>query len=105
MTCNCNCNCGCQDCGCGTKHPDHSGELSRLNRVAGQIEGVKKMIAERRYCPEIMTQLRAARAALKTIEGGMLETHLASCVATAMRMGDADAKIGEIVEIFKRYED
>lgn len=88
--------------------PDHSGELIRLNRVSGQIEGVKKMITERRYCPEIMTQLRAVRAALKTVEASMLEAHLRGCVAQAMSGNDAQAKadkIAEIQEIFKRFDD
>lgn len=97
---------------CGTKteeqHPDHSAETGKLNRVVGQIEGVKKMIAERRYCPDILTQLRAARAALKTIEANILESHLKGCVTEAMTNGqpaDKNEKIQEIKELFKRFED
>ncbi len=90
------------------KHPDHGNEVPRLNRVAGQIDGVKKMIAERRYCPDILTQLRAARAALKTVEAAILESHLNACVAAAMEEGDSkgvEAKLAEIRAIFKRFED
>jgi DNA-binding FrmR family transcriptional regulator len=89
-------------------HPDHAGELPRLNRVTGQIDGVKKMIEERRYCPDILTQLRAARAALKNIEAGILEAHLNSCVAEAMesgKKGAVEAKLAEIRDIFKRFDD
>lgn len=91
-----------------TGHPRYEGELPRLNRVAGQINGIKKMIEEGRYCPDILTQLRAARAALRTIEGNILEEHLGSCVADAMRHGDQadkELKIMEIVTLFKRYDD
>jgi DNA-binding FrmR family transcriptional regulator len=90
------------------KHPDHVGEVPRLNRIAGQIDGVKKMIEERRYCPDIMTQLRAARAALKTVEASILETHLNACVTEAMVSGDKtsiETKISEIRELFKRFND
>ncbi len=47
------------------KHPSHDAEIKRLNRIAGQIEGVKKMVDEGRYCPEILSQLRAVRSAVE----------------------------------------
>ena len=40
-------------------HPDYTNELPRLNKIAGQINGIKKMIEERRYCPDIIMQLQA----------------------------------------------
>ena len=95
-----------KDC-CDNKHPDHSKELSRLNRVAGQIEGIRKMIDDRRYCPEILTQLRAIRAAIKSIEANILESHLSDCVTEAVISKDKTKKakkISEIVELFKRFE-
>ncbi|MRN79977.1 metal-sensitive transcriptional regulator, partial [Brucella sp. 10RB9210] len=49
-------------------HPCHSKHLSKLNRVAGQVEAIKKMINENRYCVDIMTQIKAARSALKAVE-------------------------------------
>ena len=90
------------------EHPDHSDELGKLNRVTGQIEGVKKMIAENRYCPDILTQLRAARSALKSIEANILEAHLAGCFAAALAGGteaDKESKILEIKELFKRFDE
>lgn len=91
-----------------SKHPCHGDELSRLNRVGGQIDGIKKMIDDRRYCPDILTQLRAARSALKTIEANIMERHLNHCVADAMQSGnekDQKQKLEEIKEIFRRYDD
>ena len=63
------------------RHPCHKQEIPRLNRVIGQLEGVKKMIEELRYCPDILIQLRAARSAIRAVESNILKTHLQSCVA------------------------
>ena len=85
----------------------HDKEIGKLNRVAGQVEGVKKMITAGRYCPDILTQLRAIRAAIKTIEANILETHLNHCVSESMASGnakDARKKIEELKELFKRFD-
>jgi len=85
----------------------HEAELSKLNRIAGQVDGVKKMIADHRYCPDILTQLRAIRAAIRTVEANILESHLKSCVVESMTHGDRDAamkKIEELKDLFKRFD-
>ena len=90
-----------------TPHPSHHKQLPHLNRVSGQIEGIKKMIETGRYCPEILTQLRAIRAAIKSIELRILDTHLSSCVTEACHSNDQKAqriKIDEIRELIKRFE-
>ena len=89
-------------------HPCHHGELPKLNRIGGQIEGVKRMVEEGRYCPDILIQLRAIRAAVRRVEADILETHLQSCVAGAISGGDADEaaqKIAELKDLFKRYDE
>lgn len=89
-------------------NPSHKSELGKLNRIAGQIEGIKRMVEEERHCPDILTQLRAARAALRTVEAHVLETHLQHCVAEAMTNGSkkqAQQKIDEIKNLFKRYNE
>lgn len=93
------------DC-CDTTHPDHTSELGRLNRISGQIEGVKKMITEKRYCPEIIAQLRAIRSAAHSIEANILEAHLDSCVKTALGRGgtrEKEEKIAELKELYRRF--
>jgi DNA-binding FrmR family transcriptional regulator len=92
---------------CHMAFPDHSAQIKRLNRVSGQLEGVKKMIEDRRYCADILTQLRAIRSAVKSVEANVLEVYLGSCVADALQSGDALArqtKISEVTDMFKRYE-
>jgi len=83
-------------------HPDHTRHLKRLSRVSGQINGIERMIIDKRYCPDIMTQLKAAGAALKAVEAEIFRTHLRSCVNQAFNAADeldAERKIDEIVKI------
>lgn len=80
-------------------HPSHKSQLPRLNRTLGQIEGIRRMIEQDQYCVDILTQLRAARSALKAIELNVLETHMHAC----LRDG-ADEKIAEILSLLKKYE-
>lgn len=86
-------------------HPDHSAHLKRLNRVRGQLDGIEKMIQQRRYCPDIVMQLRAAAKALQAIETEVLNTHVEGCVKSAVRARDekeAAKKIDEIMNLVKR---
>ena len=90
------------------KHPCHADEIGKLNRIAGQIAGVKRMIEQRRYCPEILAQLRAARAAMRGVEAAILETHLRHCVREALTGGDrqtVQARLDEIKTLFRRYDE
>ena len=86
-------------------HPDHKPQIARLSRVKGQLEGIEKMIVERRYCPEIITQLKAAAAAIKSLEASILEKHLGHCVAAAMKSSgskEQSKKIQELIQLFKK---
>jgi DNA-binding FrmR family transcriptional regulator len=86
-------------------HPDHSSTSKRLNRIEGQISGIRKMIEDRRYCLDILAQTKSVQAALKSLEAEILETHIEHCVKDAMTSGDMEAsrtKISEILQIFKR---
>ena len=88
-------------------HPSHESEIGKLNRISGQVEGIKKMIDEGRYCPEILTQLRAVRSAVRSVEANILEKHLQHCVTDAIQSGnkkETEAKLQEIKDLFKRYD-
>jgi len=89
------------------EHPSHLEQIPRLNRAIGQLEGVKRMVEGGEYCVDIMTQLRAARSAIKTIELGVLNTHMRSCLARTSGCGDEalrDQQIEEILMLLKKYE-
>ncbi|MGE4130544.1 MAG: metal-sensitive transcriptional regulator [Bdellovibrionales bacterium] len=86
------------------EHPDHSQELSRLRKILGQIAGIEKMVLSRRYCPEIVQQIRAATSALKALEFAIVKKHISSCVKQSART-DAppllDKKLKELLDLFK----
>ncbi|OJV12567.1 MAG: hypothetical protein BGO27_03490 [Alphaproteobacteria bacterium 33-17] len=85
----------------------HDINLPRLNKIKGQIEGIKKMIEESRYCPEILTQLKAVRIAIRNVEVNILESHLSHCVTKAFDSNDEyekQKKIEEIKKLIKKFE-
>ena len=87
------------------RHPDHSNQLARLRRVEGQVRGISAMIADGRYCIDIVDQLQAARAALARVERDVLERHAAACVTDAIASGDtatAQARLAELTRLLKR---
>jgi CsoR family transcriptional regulator, copper-sensing transcriptional repressor len=71
--------------------------LKRLRRIEGQVRGLQRMIEEDKYCIDILTQVSAAKSALESVAIGLLQEHLAHCVAEAMAEGGevADAKVRE----------
>jgi len=81
--------------------------LKRLNRVEGQIRGLAGMVESDRYCIDIVTQISAARAALRRVEEEILRDHVAHCVEHAISSGDkADQrrKIAELMDVVSRVE-
>jgi len=80
--------------------------VTRLNRVAGQINGIRRMIGEDRYCVDILTQTAATTAAIRTIEGIVMKNHLNTCVADAMRsknVEDQREKVDEVMTVIGRF--
>ncbi len=79
---------------------------TRLNRVAGQINGIQRMIDEDRYCVDILTQTAAITAAIRTVEGIIMKNHLNTCVADAMRSQDVEEqreKVDEVMTVIGRF--
>jgi len=76
---------------------DKDDYLKRLRRIEGQVRGLQRMVDEELYCIDILTQVSAATKALQTVALGLLDDHLAHCVADAARAGgpEADAKVKE----------
>jgi DNA-binding FrmR family transcriptional regulator len=79
--------------------------ITRLNRIEGQIRGIRRMVQEPRLCVEILQQLAAAEAALNRISLSILKFHVESCVPTGVAMGEAESKksLSELVDIFDRF--
>jgi DNA-binding FrmR family transcriptional regulator len=79
--------------------------LNRLARIEGQVRGVARMVEEDRYCIDILTQLRAVRAALARVETEILKDHLDHCIEGAIASGDLAEqrkKAGELIELLER---
>lgn len=79
--------------------------LKRLRRIEGQVRGVEAMVEEDRYCIDVVTQIAAARAALRKVEEEILRDHVDHCVEHAIASGDqADQrrKIAELMEVISR---
>ncbi|HXB57704.1 MAG TPA: metal-sensitive transcriptional regulator [Vicinamibacteria bacterium] len=90
------------------QHAHHTGQLPRLRKIEGQVKGLARMVEEKRYCVELLTQLRAVRAALKRVEEGVLREHVEHCVALAMRSGneaEQRTRVEELLEVLGRYSD
>lgn len=67
--------------------------LNRLSRIEGQVRGIKGMIEKNAYCPDIMLQVDAVCAALRSFNKELLSEHIRSCVANDIKNGE-----GETVE-------
>jgi CsoR family transcriptional regulator, copper-sensing transcriptional repressor len=85
---------------------DHDPKLiGRLNRIEGQVRGISRMVADGRYCIDILTQLQAVRAALAKVESAILQEHFGKCIEGAIASGDtADqrAKVNELIQLLER---
>ena len=84
----------------------HEAQTVRLNRIEGQIRGIKKMIHDGRYCVDILTQIRSASNALARVQDNIFRGHLESCVRDSLSGDnslDRDAKVNEILDLLSRF--
>lgn len=85
-----------------TKHKAEN----RLKRIAGQVEGLRRMLDEERYCVDVLLQVAAVRSALDQVGKLVLGSHVDTCVAEAFASGSAREraqKRDELLEVFKRF--
>ena len=75
--------------------------LARLNRVEGQVRGVKKMLEEDRYCIDILVQVSAITSALNAFNKELLTEHIETCVVNDIREGK-ETKVEELCETLKK---
>ena len=85
-------------------HPDHSDNLSSLRRIEGQVRGVQQMIDDKRYCMDIVNQIKAIKSALSRVESQILEKHLRSCVTQVLNKNEMEEKITELIKVFKQIK-
>ncbi|MDQ0272179.1 metal-sensing transcriptional repressor [Cytobacillus purgationiresistens] len=77
--------------------------ITRLKRIEGQVRGIQSMIENERYCVDILTQISAINAAMNKVGLHLLEKHTQHCVSDAIKDGDGEEAIQELMEVFKRF--
>ena len=103
--------CGCltpaeEDACCGTNRKFRGEEetkklIHRLNRIEGQIRGIRKMVEDGEYCVDILTQVSAASCAMNGFTKELLAAHIRTCVAQDIREG-SDQKVDELVKVLQK---
>ena len=77
----------------------------RLGRIEGQVRGLSRMVEDDRYCIDVVTQIAAVRAALRSVEEEILKDHVAHCVEHAIASGnkaDQRRKVAELIDVLGR---
>ena len=75
---------------------------NRINRIEGQLKGIKKMIQEDAYCNDILIQLSAIENSIRSLSNHILENHLYNCVTRDLKDGKLET-LDEIISLFKRF--
>ena len=93
-------------CRCSQRKKERSPEeykklIHRLNRIEGQIRGIRSMVENGAYCPDILVQVSAVSAALNSFNKELLAAHIRTCVADGIRQGD-DGVIDELVTTLQK---
>lgn len=76
---------------------------TRINKIIGQLNGIKKMIDEDRYCDDILIQLSAVDKSVKSLANLILDEHMHSCLVRNIQDGKLEI-IDEIIDLFKRFQ-
>ncbi len=95
-------------CACAAhKHTPRSADMKsdvtkRINRAIGQLNGIKTMVEEDRYCGDVLTQLAAVESAVKAISREVMRDHLSTCVVERIQSGDTEVT-DEVMDLFKKF--
>lgn len=79
--------------------------LKRLSKIEGQVRGIARMVEDKRYCIDVITQISAVRAALRRVEEAVLKDHVGHCVEHAITSGNAAEqrkKVAELMDVLER---
>ena len=98
---------GGRSCACHHKNTPRSQEFQadlqkRLNRAIGQLNGVKDMLDDNRYCGDVLIQLAAAESAIHNVSALLLQDHLETCVVEQIQQGNVEI-IEEAMQLIKRF--
>jgi len=71
----------------------------RLARIEGQVRAVRRLVAEDRYCVDVVRQVQAARSALASLEALVIEDHVDTCVEQALTKGSINERREKVTEL------
>jgi CsoR family transcriptional regulator, copper-sensing transcriptional repressor len=77
--------------------------ILRLHRIQGQVRGIEQMVADERYCIDVITQIAAAESALHKLRELILRNHIETCVLEAFRSGDSNERKKKVEELMEAY--
>ncbi|MCW3096032.1 MAG: hypothetical protein JWL77_1650 [Chthonomonadaceae bacterium] len=80
--------------------------LRRLNRIEGQVKGLKRLVEEDTYCVDVMTQVSSVHEALRSVGKILMRNHLQHCVTDALREGDegkAEKTYQEMMDLIYKF--
>ncbi|HOV27692.1 MAG TPA: metal-sensitive transcriptional regulator [Pseudobacteroides sp.] len=77
--------------------------IKRLNKIEGQIKGIRKMIDEEKNCVDILTQIAAVRSAINKVGGMVLEVYSNECMKNAVNSDDKDKIMGELMNAVQKF--
>ena len=77
--------------------------VTRINKLIGQMNGIKKMIEDDRYCDDILIQLSAIEKSIKSLANVILDNHMHTCLIENIENGNYEV-INEIIDLFKRFQ-
>ncbi len=93
----------CGECRHKHREPKEEKELiNRLNRIEGQVRGLRSMVQEERYCPDILVQVSAVQSALNGFCKLLLSNHIKSCVVEDIKNGNEEEAVAGLCEAIKR---
>lgn len=96
--------CDCSECFLKHKHreeKEYRDLIHRLNRIEGQVRGIRSMVEDERYCVDIITQVSAVTSALNAFNKELLSQHIKTCVADNIRNGDEEV-VDELCDTLKK---
>lgn len=86
---------------------DKEAIIKRLNRIEGQVNGIKRMVESERYCVDILTQIAAIRSAIDKVGGIILENHIKGCVSERIKnqsSEESEEAINELMNIIMKFK-
>ena len=85
------------------KEEDKKKLINRINRLIGQMNGIKIMIENDRYCDDVLIQLSAIDKSIKSLANVILDDHIHTCLLNDIKEGKEES-LDEIVELFRRFQ-